>query len=221
MIGLRWNQLTRQSWFRRIVICLLAYIPCTHSFSCKAANRDNNTLLANSVICAFLTDYNSANIYRQLTNDSPLFLLLHSLPTMRSKTCLWLFLPPATKLGQGYIFTGVCHSVNKEGASSRGVGGCFLRGVLPPRGGVLPPGGVWWRPPGTATAAGGTHPTGMHSSFKNKYMGLEKITAVFHFKYLEFYQYHHEAIESFKEFTIFYYFGFGRHPFWSMSRLLR
>ena len=143
MIGLRWNQLTRQSWFRRIVICLLAYIPCTHSFSCKAANRDNNTLLANSVICAFLTDYNSANIYRQLTNDSPLFLLLHSLPTMRSKTCLWLFLPPATKLGQGYIFTGICHSVNKEGASSRGVGGCFLLGGV-----CFLPGGSGGDPPG-------------------------------------------------------------------------
>ena len=25
------------------------------------------------------------------------------------------------------------------------------------------PGGVWWRPPQTPTAAGGTHPTGMHS----------------------------------------------------------
>ena len=24
-------------------------------------------------------------------------------------------------------------------------------------------GDAWWRPPGTATAAGGTHPTGMHS----------------------------------------------------------
>ena len=24
-------------------------------------------------------------------------------------------------------------------------------------------GGAWWRPPGTATAAGGMHPTGMHS----------------------------------------------------------
>ena len=47
----------------------------------------------------------------------------------------------------------------------------------------------------------------MHSSFKNKYIGLEKITAVFHFKYLEFYQYHREAIESFKEFTIFIILG--------------
>ena len=28
-------------------------------------------------------------------------------------------------------------------------------------------GGDWWRPPGTATAAGGTHPTGMHSCLTN------------------------------------------------------
>ena len=50
------------------------------------------------------------------------------------------------KLGQGYIFTGVCDSVHREvlppwgGAFSRGVssGG----GVLAPRGVVLPPGGV-------------------------------------------------------------------------------
>ena len=32
-------------------------------------------------------------------------------------------------------------------------------------GGVCSQGGAWWRPPGTATAAGGTHPTGMHSCF--------------------------------------------------------
>ena len=56
------------------------------------------------------------------------------------------FLPPATKFGQGYIFTGVCDSVNR--------GGCFLRGG---------PGGD---PPGTPTAADGTHPTGMHSPSK-------------------------------------------------------
>ena len=38
-------------------------------------------------------------------------------------------------------------------------GGCLLQGDL------LPGGGAWWRPPtpGTATAAGGAHPTGMHS----------------------------------------------------------
>ena len=51
-------------------------------------------------------------------------------------------------------------------------------GVPPPGGGVSAPGGVWsqggacWRPthptPGTATAAGGTHPTGMHSCFTYK-----------------------------------------------------
>ena len=30
-------------------------------------------------------------------------------------------------------------------------------------GGMSALGGAWWRPPKTATAAGGTHPTGMHS----------------------------------------------------------
>ena len=29
------------------------------------------------------------------------------------------YLPPATKLGQGYIFTGVCHSVNRGGVLSQ------------------------------------------------------------------------------------------------------
>ena len=38
------------------------------------------------------------------------------------------------------------------------------RGVVQgPRGVHGPWGGAWWRPPGTATAAGGMHPTGMHS----------------------------------------------------------
>ena len=56
----------------------------------------------------------------------------------------------------------------RGGESSRG---CLLPGgrELPPGGmppprGVLPPGGMpGGDPPGTATAAGGTHPTGMHS----------------------------------------------------------
>ena len=87
------------------------------------------------------------------------------------------FLPLATKLGQGYIFTGVCHSVNRGVSAPRG---SALGGVSAPGGsatrGVSAPGGVWSRgkwsapggclmetPPRTATAAGGTHPTGMHS----------------------------------------------------------
>ena len=41
--------------------------------------------------------------------------------------------------------------------------GCLVGGSAPR--GVPGPGGAWWRPPGTATAAGGTHPTGMHSCF--------------------------------------------------------
>ena len=78
------------------------------------------------------------------------------------------FLPPATKLGQGYIFTGVCDSVH--GGVPGPAGGCLVLGgaspgvCLLPRGCLLG-GGSWWRPPGTATAAGGTHPTRMHSCF--------------------------------------------------------
>ena len=43
-----------------------------------------------------------------------------------------------------------------------GPGGSAPGGVcLVPGGG----GGSWWRPPGTGTAAGGMHPTGMHSCY--------------------------------------------------------
>ena len=44
------------------------------------------------------------------------------------------------------LFTGSCLVLE----------GCLVYGVPGP-------GGAWWRPPGTVTAAGGTHPTGMHS----------------------------------------------------------
>ena len=70
---------------------------------------------------------------------------------------LWLwfaYLPPATKLGQGNVLAGVCDSVNG--------GGCLVGGGSAPRGLHSPGGGV----PGVATAASGTHPTGMHSCFK-------------------------------------------------------
>ena len=103
-----------------------------------------------------------------------------------------LFLPPATKLGQGYIFTGVCDSVNRgclvlggvpglggvcawsQGVSGPGrrvclVPGGLVQGVSGPGGCLLPAGGLVETPPGTATAAGGTHPTGMHSCSWWKY----------------------------------------------------
>ena len=70
------------------------------------------------------------------------------------------FLTPATKFGQGYIFTGICHSVNGGGLLLGGLpgpGGCLVQGCLL-LGGLLPvgvsaPGGVYsrgaarWRPP--------------------------------------------------------------------------
>ena len=42
------------------------------------------------------------------------------------------------------------------------LGECLVRGDACFQGGLVP-GGAWWRPPLTATAAGGMHPTGMHS----------------------------------------------------------
>ena len=74
------------------------------------------------------------------------------------------FLPPATKLGQGYVFTGVCDSVN-------GAGEGYPPGADPPPGADTsgsrhPP---WEKtPPGEHAVtygqrAGGTHPTGMQS----------------------------------------------------------
>ena len=74
------------------------------------------------------------------------------------------------------LFTGGV--LPPEGASSGG--GHFLPwGVLPPGGYFLPGGcllggGAGEDPPGTATAAGCTHPTGMHSCYyyKDKAFGF-------------------------------------------------
>ena len=67
-------------------------------------------------------------------------------------------------LGQGNIFTSMCQEFCSEGGCLvPGLGG-LLPGVPGPVRGVCSQGGAWWRPP-MATAAGSTHPTGMHSCF--------------------------------------------------------
>ena len=63
------------------------------------------------------------------------------------------------------MFTPVCHSVHMgvPGLGGEWSGGAWSWGVPGP-GECLVLGGAWWRPPHrTATAVGGTHPTGMHS----------------------------------------------------------
>ena len=74
------------------------------------------------------------------------------------------FLPSTTKLQKGNVFTCVCHSVHKAGGC---LPQCMLGYTSPlgrhtlmrrhPSGQTPPP------PQQTATAAGGMHPTGMHS----------------------------------------------------------
>ena len=51
------------------------------------------------------------------------------------------------------MFIGLCLSTG----GVPGPGECLVRGGLVP--GVSGPGGAQWRPPQTATAAGGMHPT--------------------------------------------------------------
>ena len=67
-------------------------------------------------------------------------------------SCLRQCLNTARKrsFGRGNIFTSVCKEFCSQGVC-----------LAPPGGGVG--GGRVETPPGTATAAGGTHPTGMHS----------------------------------------------------------
>ena len=80
------------------------------------------------------------------------------------------YLPPANEVWGKVIFSQACvkNSVHRGGAWFRG--GYLLPGGVAWSqerclvwGGAWSQGGAWWRPPGTATAAGDTHPTGMHS----------------------------------------------------------
>ena len=105
------------------------------------------------------------------------FLAFPSGPDLPSPSCLcaivfhFMFLPSATKLRQGNVFTPVCHSVHKGGSASVHAGidplGRHPPGQTPPQADTplgRPPGQIT-PPQQTATAAHGTHPTGMHSCY--------------------------------------------------------
>ena len=70
-----------------------------------------------------------------------------------------MFLPPATKLGQGYIFTRVCDSVYEGGGACMTGGHVWREACM--AGGCVWLGGVWqggaWQ--GGACMAGGMHDT--------------------------------------------------------------
>ena len=74
-------------------------------------------------------------------------------PYAKVRKTLSSFLPPATKLWQGYVFKGVCDSVHR-GGGMHGRGMCVT-------GGMRGRGACVARE--TTTAADDTHPTGMHS----------------------------------------------------------
>ena len=78
-----------------------------------------------------------------------------------------MFAPRGCAPGGGCLLPG------RSALGVPGWGVCSRREVPGPGGllsGVCSWGGdAWWRPPRTATAAGGTHPTGMHSCFTNKF----------------------------------------------------
>ena len=120
-----------------------------------------------------------------------MYLICNTIYLMRS------FLPPATKFGQGYVFTGMCDSVHGGGGGGSASVHAGIppweqtpppRSRPPPRPGRPPleqtppgrhpppqtrhpPGQAL--PPGTEHAgrygqcAGGTHPTGMQSCFRH------------------------------------------------------
>ena len=68
------------------------------------------------------------------------------------KSGMWAvsnFLPPATKLGQGYIFTDVCGGSGPRGCLVLGWRGCLLPGGCLLQGGhLVPGGGLVETPPG-------------------------------------------------------------------------
>ena len=85
-------------------------------------------------------------------------------PEVQSRVPVAIYYRPQTKLREGNVFTGVCDSVHTGDAWS---GGGLVPGVVPGPGECLVPGGgCLMEAPRTATAADGTHPTGMHSCFQ-------------------------------------------------------
>ena len=81
-----------------------------------------------------------------------------------------MFITRKRSLGQGNVFTPVCHSVHRGdlhpgGSTFKGV--CIQGGLHPGEGGLNSVG--LGRPPprymGYGQRAGSTHPTGMHSRF--------------------------------------------------------
>ena len=100
--------------------------------------------------------------------------LLHILKTKKSngqiqlKQIFFLFLPPATKLGQGYVFTRVCDSVHSRGCLVPGGGG-LLPGRVSGAGAAYPGRGACLVRVGVETPHDGYY-WGRYASYWNAFL---------------------------------------------------
>ena len=75
------------------------------------------------------------------SSGNPAFVFLSKHTILSAFSLCSSFLPPATKLGQGYVFTGVCDSVHRGEYLTRSRGVYLVGGVcLVPGGGLPGPG---------------------------------------------------------------------------------
>ena len=171
------------------------------------STHSSDVIICSHCVCFLNSDYRFSNIL-DLRSLNRIFVVkqIFTAQTMRVFNILILialafdklkvlFTARKRSLGQGNMFTPVCHSVHGGGGWSRGglsglggawscgggawfqgdawfrgclvlggylVGGCLVLGGVPGPGGLVPEGCRVKTPP-MATAADGTHPTGMHS----------------------------------------------------------
>ena len=149
IVNFRWSYRFPRRYKKKVL--KLISLPCLTTASCRCQH------MSVAPFGAFIMDF-----WQLLRSCSRLAI------TARKRSCgRWLWF--CSQGGGGCLVRGVPASGGRcpvlGGACSRGV---WSRGVCSGGGGVWSLGGAWWRPPRTATAAGGTHPTGMHSCYVMK-----------------------------------------------------
>ena len=155
--------------------CSESELPAARTVSNLRILDTGETLNLNSDRWSFTLKCKTLKI--QVTLNSALYFFTFSQSkTLKVTLSDCISLPPANKVCEGYVFTGVCLST--RGSLSSGVTvqrGLFLWGLHP--GGSLSRGSLLeglcqGDPPSVRLRAGGTHPTGMHSCYKCHSLGI-------------------------------------------------